>query len=126
MDIIEILKDDYQRFPADQTYSIYAENVYFKDPLNEFRGIARYKEMIGFMSNWFQDIKMELHDIRREGDTIHTEWTLNWTTPIPWKPRITIPGRSELKLDEQEMIVSHVDYWHCSRLDVIKQHLFPK
>ncbi|AFY78556.1 hypothetical protein Ple7327_3338 [Pleurocapsa sp. PCC 7327] len=126
MDIIEILKDDYQRFPAHQTYSIYAENVYFKDPLNEFRGIARYKEMIGFMSNWFQDIKMELHDIRREGDTIHTEWTLNWTTPIPWKPRITIPGRSELKLDEQEMIVSHVDYWHCSRLDVIKQHLFPK
>ncbi|OKH20969.1 hypothetical protein NIES593_17080 [Hydrococcus rivularis NIES-593] len=126
MDIIEILKDDYQRFPADQTYSIYAENVYFKDPLNEFRGIARYKEMIGFMSNWFQDIKMDLHDIRREGDTIHTEWTLNWTTPIPWKPRITIPGRSELKLDEQEMIVSHIDYWHCSRLDVIKQHLFPK
>lgn len=126
MDIIEILKDDYQRFPADQTYSIYAKNVYFKDPLNEFRGIARYKEMIGFMSNWFQDIKMDLHDIRREGDTIHTEWTLNWTTPILWKPRITISGRSELKLDEQEMIVSHIDYWHCSRLDVIKQHLFPK
>lgn len=38
MSIIEILKEDYQRFPADRAYSIYAEDVYFQDPLknNEF------------------------------------------------------------------------------------------
>ena len=29
MDIIEILKDDYQRFPENQTYNIYAKDVYF-------------------------------------------------------------------------------------------------
>ena len=39
MDIIEILKDDYQRFPINQTYSLYTADVYFKDPLNEFRGM---------------------------------------------------------------------------------------
>jgi len=33
MDIIQILQEDYQRFPAEQTYSIYAKNVFFKDPL---------------------------------------------------------------------------------------------
>ncbi|MEM6403902.1 MAG: DUF2358 domain-containing protein, partial [Cyanobacteria bacterium P01_D01_bin.116] len=33
MDIVEILKEDYQRFPENQTYSIYAEDVYFKDPM---------------------------------------------------------------------------------------------
>jgi hypothetical protein len=126
MDVIEILKDDYQRFPVNQTYNIYAENVYFKDPLNEFRGIKRYREMIGFMNSWFQNVKMDLHDIRREKDTIHTEWTLNWTTPLPWQPRIAIPGRSELKLNEHGLIISHIDYWHCSRLDVVKQHFFPK
>ena len=125
MDIVEILKEDYQRFPINQTYNLYDKNVYFKDPLTEFRGIERYKQMIGFISTWFKDIKMDLHGIRRSEDTIETEWTLNWTTPLPWQPRIAIPGRSELKLNHRELIVSHIDYWHCSRSDVIKQHFFP-
>jgi len=124
MDILEILKQDYQRFPTDQTYSIYAKDVFFKDPLNQFRGIERYQKMIGFISNWFKAPKLELHGIERSGDTIETQWTLSWTTPLPWKPRIAIPGWSELKLNSEELIVSHIDYWHCSPFDVLKQHFF--
>ncbi|MUL37685.1 DUF2358 domain-containing protein [Gloeocapsopsis dulcis] len=123
MDIVEILKQDYQRFPANQTYSLYAQDVYFKDPLNKFSGVERYKAMIGFIETWFIAPKMDLHDICREGDTIKTEWTLSWNTPVPWKPRIAIPGWSELRVNQQDIITSHVDYWKCSRLDVIKQHL---
>lgn len=124
MSILEILKDDYQRFPVNQTYSIYAPNVYFKDPLNEFRGLKRYKEMINFMSTWFKQIKMDLHDIHQKEKIIYTQWTLNWITPLPWQPRIAIPGRSELILNDNNLIVSHVDYWHCSRWEVVKQHFF--
>jgi hypothetical protein len=123
MDIIEILKQDYQRFPADQTYSIYAEDVYFQDPLNRFRGIERYRKMIAFISSWFIDIKLDLRDIRRTGDRIETRWTLSWTAPVPWKPRMAIPGWSELKLNAQGLIVHHIDYWDCSRLDVLRQLL---
>jgi hypothetical protein len=122
MDIIQILKEDYQRFPVDQTYSIYAKDVYFKDPLNEFRGIDRYKQMISFIKTWFRDPKMDVHEITRSGDTIKTRWTLHWTTPLPWHPRIAIPGWSELKLNADELIVSHIDYWDCSGWDVVKQH----
>ncbi|BAY86999.1 hypothetical protein NIES267_65100 [Calothrix parasitica NIES-267] len=125
MNVVEILKEDYQRFPENQTYSIYAEDVYFKDPMNEFNGVERYKLMIKFIQTWFVQTKMDLHDIRREGDTIKTEWTLNWNTPLPWKPRISIPGWSELGVNSDGLIVSHVDYWKCSRLDVVKQHFFP-
>jgi hypothetical protein len=125
MEIIEILKQDYQRFPVDQTYSIYAEDVYFQDPLNRFHGIERYKKMIAFIQTWFIAPKMDLHSIRRSGDAITTEWTLSWNTPLPWRPRIAIPGWSELKLSSEGFIVSHIDYWKCSRLDVLKQHLFP-
>lgn len=124
MDIIQILKEDYQRFPLDQTYSIYAKDVYFKDPLNQFRGINRYKKMISFIKNWFNEPKMDVHEISRSGDTIKTRWTLSWTTPLPWRPRIAIPGWSELKLNPDNLIISHIDYWNCSRLDVLKQHLF--
>ncbi|MEH2206376.1 MAG: DUF2358 domain-containing protein [Nostoc sp.] len=122
MNIIEILKEDYQRFPANQTYSIYAPEVYFKDPLNKFRGVKRYKLMINFIQTWFLNPKMDLHNIQRLGDTIKTEWTLSWNTPLPWKPRISIPGWSELGLNSDGLIISHIDYWNCSRLDVVKQH----
>ncbi|MEH1854626.1 MAG: DUF2358 domain-containing protein [Nostoc sp.] len=124
MDIIEILKEDYQRFPVNQTYNIYAPDVYFQDPLNKFRGVKRYKEMINFIQTWFLNPKMNVHNIQRLGDTIKTEWTLSWNTPLPWKPRISIPGWSELSLNSDGLIVSHIDYWNCSRLDVVKQHLF--
>ncbi|MDZ7995900.1 MAG: DUF2358 domain-containing protein [Nostoc sp. EfeVER01] len=124
MDIIKILKEDYQRFPINQTYSIYAPEVYFQDPLNKFRGVKRYKEMINFIQTWFLNPKMDLHNIQRLGDTIKAEWTLSWNTPLPWKPRISIPGWSELGLNSDGLIISHIDYWNCSRLDVVKQHFF--
>lgn len=122
MDIIEILKADYQRFPANQTYNIYADDVYFQDPLNNFRGVERYKKMIKFIQTWFLNCRMDLHNIQQLGNTIKTEWTLSWNTPLPWKPRISISGWSELGLNSDGLINSHIDYWHCSRLDVLKQH----
>jgi len=120
--IIQILKEDYQRFPVDQTYSIYAQDVFFKDPLNQFRGVERYKSMIGFIKTWFGEPKMDLHEITRSEDIIKTRWTLSWTTPLPWRPRIAIPGWSELKLNADDLIIAHIDYWDCSCLDVLKQH----
>ncbi len=124
MNLLQILQADYQRFPVDQTYSLYAPDVYFKDPMTEFRGIERYRQMIGFIQRWFQHCQMELHQIQQTGNQIRTEWTLRWTTPLPWQPRIAIAGWSELTLNEVGLIASHIDYWHCSKWDVIRQH-FP-
>ncbi len=124
MNLLQTLQADYQRFPVDQTYSLYAPDVYFKDPISEFRGIERYQQMIRFMQRWFQHCQMELHQIQQTGNQIRTEWTLHWNTPLPWKPRILIRGWSELTLNEVGLIASHVDYWHCSKWDVIRQH-FP-
>ena len=58
MSILEIIQRDYQQFPKDQTYSIFTENVFFKDPLNEFRGVSRYQKMIQFLDRWFKDIHL--------------------------------------------------------------------
>jgi hypothetical protein len=123
MDILELLQADYQRFPANQTYSLYAEDVYFKDPMTEFRGVERYRQMIGFIQQWFLNCRMEVHGIQRDGDRIRTDWTLRWNTPLPWRPPISISGWSDLTLNAEGLISSHIDYWNCSRLDVLKQHL---
>lgn len=123
-DLLAILKEDYQRFPAHQTFEIYAENVYFKDPLNEFRGVKKYQAMIGFLSNFFSNIKMEVHNITPAGAKIKTEWTLNLTSPLPWKPRLSIPGWSELEVNEDNLITAHIDYWHISPWNVLGQNFF--
>jgi Uncharacterized conserved protein (DUF2358) len=122
MNIIEILKEDYQRFPENQTYSIYAENVYFQDPLNKFTGLERYKKMIKFIHTWFINCKMDVHDLKQDGNNIKTEWTLSWNSPLPWKPKISISGWSELSLDSDNLICSHIDYWHTPPLEVVKQN----
>ncbi|AFZ35714.1 Protein of unknown function DUF2358 [Stanieria cyanosphaera PCC 7437] len=124
MEIIEIIKQDYQNFPKNQTYSIYADDVYFKDPLNEFRGIQRYQTMIGFLGNFFREINLDLHDISLQENCLKTEWTLHLTSPLPWQPRLSIPGWSELKLNQNGLIIAHIDYWHISPWEVLKQNLF--
>ena len=122
--IIEILKADYQRFPLEQTYSIYALDVYFQDPVFKFRGLELYKWMIKFIHIFFTNLQMDLHHIEQDQNMIKTEWTLSWNASLPWKPRISISGWTQLGLNNQGLISSHIDYWHCSRLDVLKQHLF--
>jgi hypothetical protein len=119
--IIDALKQDYARFPEQQSYELYAEDVYFQDPLNQFRGVQRYKKMIQFIQNWFINTQMEVHDIHQQGNAIATRWTLRWQAPLPWKPQMVIAGRSELKLNDAGLVCSHIDYWNCSRIDVLKQ-----
>ena len=123
-DLVAILREDYQRFPENQTFEIYTEDVYFKDPLNEFRGVKKYRAMISFLGSFFQNVEMEVHNVTKEGKIIKTEWTLNMTSPLPWKPRLSIPGWSELGISKDNLIGSHIDYWHISPWDVLRQNFF--
>ena len=121
-DLVQILREDYQRFPENQTYEIYAESVYFKDPLNEFRGVKKYREMIGFLGSFFSNIEMEVHNVTQTESKIKTEWTLHMTSPLPWKPRLSIPGWSDLEVNQDNLIVSHIDRWHISPWNVLTQN----
>jgi len=123
IDLVEIIKQDYQNFPNEQTYSIYAEDVYFEDPLNKFQGITRYQNMIGFLGRFFQNIHLELHNISREKNIIKTEWTLKMTSPLPWKPRLVIPGWSKLTINQDHLITAHRDFWNIAPIKVLLQNL---
>ena len=122
MEIIDIIKQDYQNFPDRQTYSVYAENVYFEDPLNKFNGVEKYQKMIEFLGTFFKNVNLELHSIEQQERTIITVWTLNMTSPLPWKPRLSIPGWSELQLDERDTIVAHCDRWKIAPWKVLLQN----
>ncbi|MCS7030325.1 MAG: DUF2358 domain-containing protein [Gloeomargarita sp. SKYG116] len=124
MDILATLEADYARFPRDQTYSIYAEDIVFADPMMRVRGRQNFQGMIHFLATWFRDIRLDLHEMRQDGPVIHTRWTMSWIAPLPWRPRVTVTGRSELTLNAQGLIQQQIDYWDCSRWDLLRQH-FP-
>lgn len=121
MNLVKIIEEDYQRFPENQTYGIYAEDVHFKDPVYDFRGLKKYRKMIDFLKKWFQNLHLELHEIEQDGEQINTRWTMSWNSPLPWKPFISVSGRSELKLKDN-LVVGHYDYWDKSFWHMIKQH----
>ncbi len=123
MDLVKIIQDDYKHFPENQNYSIYAENIHFKDKIYDFYGLKKYQKMIGFLTKCFKNLHLELHDIQRNENQIDTRWTMTWNSPLPWQPFISVSGTSELKV-ENNLIVAHYDYWNCSIFDVIKQHFF--
>jgi hypothetical protein len=124
--LIATLTDDYRRFPEAQTYDLYRPDVLFRDPVYHFRGLDRYQKMIRFITYWFRQLRLELHHIEpREADQpphIRTEWTMSWTAPLPWQPRIAVTGWTELHLDSDGKIAAHLDYWHCTKWDVLQQH----
>ena len=121
MDLVKIIKEDYNRFPENQTYSIYAENIHFKDKIYDFYGLKKYQNMIGFLSKFFKNLHLELHDIQQNENQIDTRWTMSWNSPLPWQPFISVSGRSELKVQDN-LIVAHYDYWDCSIWNVVIQH----
>lgn len=120
--VCDRIREDYATFPKNQSFDLYAEDVFFRDPLNKFNGVDRYRDMIGFIDRWFQAPNLELHELKTTGEaTFETRWTLKFVCPVPWKPLIAIPGWTEYRLNETGKIVSHIDYWHCSVWDVILQ-----
>lgn len=125
MNLVEIIKQDYQQFPENQTYSIYAKNVHFKDPVYDFYGLKKYQQMIVFLKKWFKNLHLELHEIKETENQIDTRWTMSWNSPLPWQPFISVSGRSELKLKDN-LIIGHYDYWDKSFWDMIKQHFIIK
>jgi hypothetical protein len=125
MTLLDTLRQDYQRFPEAQTYSLYAADVQFQDPLTHFRGVKRYQQMIQFIQTWFIEPKMELFSIQQTDHHIHTTWSLQWRAPLPWRPQMLITGRSILTLNQAGLIASHVDEWDCSRWAVLKQVFRP-
>lgn len=121
MNLLETIKADYDRFPENPTYNIYAEKVHFKDPIYDFYGLKKYQEMITFLGKWFHNLHLELHEITEKENQIDTRWTMSWNSPLPWQPFVSVSGRSELKI-ENNLIIGHYDYWDISKWDLIKQH----
>jgi len=127
--VIETLKKDLPTlFEEDISYDIYTKNIFFKDPVNQFKGKLNYRIIfwtLRFHSQlFFTQINFDLHDVYQQAqDTIIANWTVRGVLRLPWKTHLFFKGYSTYKLTPQCLIYEHIDTWDRKPKDILKQFL---
>ena len=101
----------------DEIVSYYDENVFFKDPFNEFNGREKLKKLFLHMFITFKNPHFAFIDTIENSEGIFLTWDFNFS----YKEKLfKIHGSSHLKLNDEEKIVYHRDYWDVGEEILLK------
>lgn len=112
-DAIRTLREELpQLFYRDLTYSIYRDDIVFKDPLNTFVGIENYKSIFWALrfhgKVFFKALWVDIMSVWQPVEsTIMIRWTVHGIPRVPWDSRGRFDGTSEYKLDKDGKIYEH-------------------
>jgi len=87
----------------------YDNNIYFKDSIQEIRGIDEFRAMTERLSKRSKDLKMEIFRAVFQGNIIFIEWGM--TISYKKNPRSVLYGSSRLTLNEEGKIAEQRDYY---------------
>lgn len=115
-------------FQQDLSYDIYTKDIYFRDPVNTFKGKLNYRIIfwtLRFHARlFFTTIAFDLHQVTHPApDTILATWTVRGRLRLPWKADLYFNGTSTYKLNPAAQIYEHIDTWDRSPTEVLKQFL---
>ena len=99
----ELSVDDLKRLE-----DIYTQDVFFKDPFNEFKSIGLLKEVFEDMFENLENPKFIIIDKLKQNTEVFLTWDFNFSLS---GKKIKIHGSSHLKLCENGKIYYHRDYW---------------
>lgn len=125
--IIETLKAELPRlFETDISYDIYTKNIYFRDPVNTFRGKLNYRIIFWTLrfhgKLFFTKLYFDLHDVKQTAtDIILANWTVRGTLRVPWRASIFFNGYSTYKLTPDGSIYEHIDTWDRPPSEILQQ-----
>jgi hypothetical protein len=124
---IAVLKHDLPTlFAKDISYDIYSQDIFFKDPVNTFKGKFNYRIIywtLRFHGRlFFTELCFDLHDVQQVSEnSIRAEWTVRGTLRLPWKPQLLFNGYSIYRLNNNALIDEHIDTWDRPPRDIFKQ-----
>ncbi|XP_031403518.1 uncharacterized protein LOC116212912 isoform X2 [Punica granatum] len=131
-DVVSILESDYEKaYFVTGIFSsgIYAEDCVFEDPTIRFRGRDLYQRNLKLLVPFFDQPSIELKNIEKGEDAeekfILATWKLRSYLRLPWRPLISIDGRTVYELDNNFEIVRHAESWNVSSLQAIGQIFTP-
>ncbi|CAM8945299.1 unnamed protein product [Rhodiola kirilowii] len=99
-------------FYREINFSIYRDDIVFKDPLNTFSGIENYKSIFWALRFhgriFFKALSVEIIRVWQPVDSvIMVRWTIHGIARVPWEARGRFDGTSEYKLDKNGKIYEH-------------------
>ena len=87
----------------------YDDSIFFKDTIQEIRGIVEFKEMTERLTKRSKDLNMELVKTVQQGDDIFLEWEM--TISYKKYPSSIIYGFSRLTINGNGKIIEQRDYY---------------
>lgn len=113
-------------FEKDISYDIYSKDIYFRDPVNTFKGKLNYRIIfwtLRFHSRlFFTEIYFDLHSVSQtDPDTILANWTVRGTLRLPWNAKLFFNGYSTYKLNRDRLIYEHIDTWDRPPKEILGQ-----
>jgi hypothetical protein len=125
--VIEILKQDLPTlFEKDISYDIYSQNIYFRDPVNTFKGKFNYRIIFWTLrfhaKLFFTEIAFDVHEITQSAeDVILAKWTVRGVLRVPWKAKLFFNGYSNYKFNADGLIYEHIDTWDRKPSEILAQ-----
>jgi limonene-1,2-epoxide hydrolase len=87
----------------------YDNNIYFRDTIQEIRGIEEFTAMTERLTKRSKDLKMNIVNALKEGNIIFLEWEM--TLSFKKYPSSILYGTSRLTLNEEGKITEQRDYY---------------
>jgi len=87
----------------------YDENIYFRDTIQEIRGIEAFRAMTERLTKRSKDLKMKIVNALMEDNKIFLEWEM--TLSFKKYPSSVLYGSSRLTLNEEGKIIEQRDYY---------------
>lgn len=87
----------------------YDEDIYFRDSIQELRGMEEFKAMTERLADRSNDLKMRIVRTAQQDKDIFIEWEM--TIKFKKNPSSVLYGSSRVTLNEAGMIVEQRDYY---------------
>ena len=84
------------------------KDIVFIDPFNNIKGLDNFKNIFYHMFDTVEEPKFDIVDYAQNKDHIFLKWKMTF---YAFKASQTIEGMSDITLNKEGKVISHLDYW---------------
>ena len=84
------------------------KDIIFIDPFNNIKGLDNFKNIFYHMFDTVEEPKFNIVDYAQNKDHIFLKWKMTF---YAFKALQTIEGMSDITLNKEGKVISHLDYW---------------
>ena len=84
------------------------KDIVFIDPFNNIKGLDDFKNIFYHMFDTVEEPKFDIVDYAQNKDHIFLKWKMTF---YAFKASQTIEGMSDITLNKEGKVISHLDYW---------------